>query len=727
MSGESEREHIGYGKHGLNYNFGINISTRVLHQLGELVIGAVALTGSLAALLETTTALEKTLNGNIAAFGGYQNSLAALNYANELIMKGLTDFPANDLLEGFKDLGKAGLDVHKNWMMVNKAAKATGVSFSEMSKIIQHGDINALYELGIVTEKTKRKFENLHLSQKQMMAVTLDYLKQAERIGKFDNTIDTLEGMFKRLSTFKEEFTKSIVGDPKDPQGFANTFKRMFKDVLDWLFVHWRQITYVGAQIGLFLKNVMLIVGDFMKRIWHNVESIKDANEAFFSNLKDRFMSFGLWLGVTRELISRFFDKYGHDIKNFLKVLGTLFVIEKLAAWTWDFAYAMAALKVAMEGTGSGVATKGLSLLLNPVAGVVSIWRNIGAAIESIGGALLLLAENAMIAMGQFIKFIVVNPALLVTLVAVGAAIYIVYKNWDRISSWAKNHSTTLRLLKEFVIGLAAAFILVRGAMFLWQTGLIVFDLAMASSAAATFTFAGAFEALSAAMLANPIVLVIAALAALGVAIYEVYQHWDQLSDSWAHFNWNTLSIDKAHDQFSSMDFKFERLGLKVKKLGYDLLWLFSIISRDIGGTAFYNAMSESIKSQLNVLNAGEAMAKLPARSKAIQESKAKVSTDPTLDPNYAPPVSKADMAKLPNQFRIPGMGSGSTHIEDKSNNTYVSDGAINIFLYGSDATPEQIAKHVKESLKDDDKNHASRGGVTPGKHPNKDPNIKYF
>ena len=65
-----------------------------------------------------------------------------------------------------------------------------------------------------------------------------------------------------------------------------------------------------------------------------------------------------------------------------------------------------------------------------------------------------------------------------------------------------------------------------------YTVALAALDIEEAIATAATLDFAGAWDILTASMAANPIGLILIAIAALGVAIYELYENWDSVTSS---------------------------------------------------------------------------------------------------------------------------------------------------------------------------------------------------
>lgn len=65
-----------------------------------------------------------------------------------------------------------------------------------------------------------------------------------------------------------------------------------------------------------------------------------------------------------------------------------------------------------------------------------------------------------------------------------------------------------------------------------YTVALAALNIGEAIAAAATLDFAGAWDILTASMAANPIGLILIAIAVLGVAIYELYENWDSVTSS---------------------------------------------------------------------------------------------------------------------------------------------------------------------------------------------------
>ena len=85
------------------------------------------------------------------------------------------------------------------------------------------------------------------------------------------------------------------------------------------------------------------------------------------------------------------------------------------------------------------------------------------------------------------------------------------------------------------VVFLYGAYKTIRGMVMLYTLAQGALAIATEGSAVATGTATGAFAGMSAAMSANPIGVIIMAVAALAVGAYYLYKHWDELKERLLH------------------------------------------------------------------------------------------------------------------------------------------------------------------------------------------------
>jgi len=383
-------------ENGLSYDFGLQMASGVVQGLKEAALEYISIVGSIYALYDTIADMDDIMNKNMVSFGGYANTLKAIEFTSKQIVEGKTIFDQEDMMAGMKAMQRAGLDAKKNFDLINKAADGAGTSFTEMADTIRSGNFNALSEMGIITDRTAMSLNRMGFTQQQAMQKTLGYLKEAEAKGMFKDTIQTLPSILRRFKEFGVEFMRAIIGDPKDPEGFANTVKRTFTEIADFIHDHLEGVRKVGALIGKALSFIVHVVFDFVKAIGHAVKSTIGSMDGFFANFRDKMMSFGLWLEILRVQIKSWFKDHEELIKNIVKGIMAILAITAIAK-VGDMIYAIVTALTSLSG---------IMTVLTPL----------------IEGFALIMA-NLMVATG---------------VVALVAAVYLLWKYWDDIKGVLK-------------------------------------------------------------------------------------------------------------------------------------------------------------------------------------------------------------------------------------------------------------------------------------------------
>lgn len=314
-----------------SYDFGINIARGFVGELARTTLSVTALVGSVYALMDADTDLVDSMKRNQASFGGYVNALKMMQFTADKIASGKAPFDQEDIMQGARSLQRAGLNVAKNFDFVSKVADGIGSTFTDVAEMLRTGNFSALAEAGIITDRMAISMERWGYTATQASQKVLSILKTAESKNMFENSIRSIPQIMLRFKQIGKEFMRAIVGDPRDPNGFMTGFKKSLTEVADMMYRSLDKIRKAGAMIGSFLRFVVEVTFDFLKRVGRNVAGIFKMNDDFFKNFGERLRSFQLYLAITRAQINYFFDKYGEDIKKFLKVLGGLWAVKKIA------------------------------------------------------------------------------------------------------------------------------------------------------------------------------------------------------------------------------------------------------------------------------------------------------------------------------------------------------------------------------------------------------------
>lgn len=372
---------------GLAYDFGVQIAHGTVAGLAQTALKVAALTVSIREMYQAITETDDIIRTNQIAMGGYVNTLNALKFAEQKAGEGI-GFAADDLMSGMRSLQFVGMNAKANLDVVAKAADAANMSFSQMTNIIRTADFSALADMGIITQRTAISYQQMGFNAQQASRQVASLVKSANAKGLFEDTILTMDKILLRFSTYKEEFVKAIVGDPKDPGGLAYNFKKYLNSIADWVHHHIGTIKYYGAIIGKVFLFTIQVVGDFLKRTFNYVKDIFHLHHKTAASMQESIMSFGLWLSIQRAFINKFFDEYGDRILTTIKLLGSLYVAFRVISFITETATALRGLAAAVQAYTASLSG---AALLNPyvaiaaaLVGIIVYWKEIREFADSL-------------------------------------------------------------------------------------------------------------------------------------------------------------------------------------------------------------------------------------------------------------------------------------------------------------------------------------------------------
>jgi len=457
---------------GMSYDFGIAITKGTVQALTATVAAVTALTASVYTLLDADDALVTMINKNQIAFGGYANTMKALAYAEKRAAEGI-GFNTGDLIDGFKSLQRAGLNARKETDLVAKAAIGMGASFAQTAQIIQSGDFSALAEAGIISQRTAMSYSAMGFSAQQATRQVHALIKEANRKGMFDGAVQSMDSIRSRFKQFKNDFVFAIVGDPRDPEGLAFNVKKYLTQIADFINKHRNTIIYYGKLIGRTFRFVINVVGDFLKIMWKQFFGIQNLQEKSKKTMQDQLMSFGLWIEFLRVKIKMFFEDYGKYIAFAVKAL-----------------LAFKAIKIGL-----------------------GMWRGLRLSLNFILG----LLEGTVIQTRTLYRY------------------FRLLWNTSVIKGYMREFGGLSGGLKQYVKDTA---MLIKTNAQAWGSKVMAGITSIGTGIASAATSAWAFTA---ALLANPITWIVAAVVALGAAIYYVVKNWDEfwyttqkMGDGWS-------------------------------------------------------------------------------------------------------------------------------------------------------------------------------------------------
>ncbi len=448
---------------GVSYDFGVAIAQGTVRELARTAIEVSALVGGMYALIDATVELDDVIKKNQVAFGGYANTLKALQFSQDKLAKGLTSFDPTDTMEGMRLLARAGIDARQNFELVNKAANATGSSFADMAEIIRSGNFSGLAELGLITDRTAMSMESVGMNASMAARQVKQLIAEANKKGFFEDTIKTMPAIWARLRQFGTDFVTAIIGDPKDPDGLASTVKRYLTSLADWLNKNRDRIIYYGRIVGETFRFVVNVAVNFIKRAFGALSSLFDIQKKTKQQMQDSIMSFRLWLAIIEVKIESFFNKYGTLIKNAIKITLLLFAWHKIGQLIHKAAIFSRALNIAMirNGGAFGVLQGGafnfgraIGFLLKPLASLRTLMLSINAiAMANPITAGIMLAVGALILVIKYFDEIRFGFSKLGDSAALFLGpIFLIIKYWDNFKTMFMNAVSTISNLWNFFV-----------------------------------------------------------------------------------------------------------------------------------------------------------------------------------------------------------------------------------------------------------------------------------
>lgn len=323
------------------YDFGIAIAQSTVNKITKLTGATLTLASAFYALKATASDYVDTLRENTLRFGGVLSTMKAIEQAQNRLIKGQSYFTVDDQLKGMNQLMAAGIDVGKNLEWINKAAHATGKSYSEFSGMIAsaiQGNSQALVDAGLMTQRATRMFDKYAANTVMRQQAILNFVKNHKGLmNAIKNDFETIQDQMTRIKGIWQGFLQSIVGKPNDPQSFYGQIVSSMKMVATALAQNMEQIKRYGYIIGQTLGWVIKQIGHFVVWVGRQVKKTLSSVWTVTDDFQNQARSLLVWLEFWKLKIVDFFKEYGGEIKTILKLLiaykalKTVFVISDLA------------------------------------------------------------------------------------------------------------------------------------------------------------------------------------------------------------------------------------------------------------------------------------------------------------------------------------------------------------------------------------------------------------
>lgn len=450
------------GNSGYTYDFGIAIARSTIQDLGILSAKALTLTAAIYGLSTTMLGMEDSLKRNKLIFGGYINTLQAMQFAQNKLLSGATQFDESDIMDGMRHIQNAGLDAKKTFDFVNRAAEATGQSFAEMGSMLEgainSGNFGSMVQLGIMTQNQTKYFERYTAGTNAMRSAVMRFMTSNKTLANaMKNTMTTIRGQLTRMKGFSLEFARAIVGNPTDPNSFYNQIKNTITMINSFLFKHLPEIRKFGFTIGLVLsfivRNVMGLIKftvNFFGRMIGNIR-------LFMGNFQNNIMSMLLWLELVKQRIISIFKRYKDEIMFAIKAIVALWVAWKVFSLMSMGAYALGkALRYGVGGFGLMARMfPGFSIKLAKIkwafyevrAAIISAWRSMITFVRGITFESILAGLRAVtVAAWEFVVAVAANPITWIVVAVIALVAWTVYlvRNWNQVRKSTQGWGDTL-------------------------------------------------------------------------------------------------------------------------------------------------------------------------------------------------------------------------------------------------------------------------------------------
>lgn len=316
------------------YDFGINIAQQTVARITRLAGASLTLASAFYSLNRTATEFNNTLRENALRFGGMISTMRAMEQAQERLIKGQSYFTVDDQLRGMNELMSAGVKVGENLEWINKAAHATGRSFSEFAQAISSGisgSMGALVDMGLLTQRAARYFEMYPANTLMRQQAILNFVKQHKGLQQLiKEDFETIQDQMTRLKGTWTGFMQAIVGRPNDPSSLTGMTNSALKGIAEAFARNFQMIKQYGEGIGIILGWTVKQVGKVILWLGRQAKSAVNTILGSSETFAERMRSLVVWLEFWKLRVKDFFDEYGGLIKGIAKVLLVFWGLKKV-------------------------------------------------------------------------------------------------------------------------------------------------------------------------------------------------------------------------------------------------------------------------------------------------------------------------------------------------------------------------------------------------------------
>lgn len=316
------------------YDFGINIAQQTVTRITRLAGASLTLASAFYALNKTATEYNDTLRTNALRFGGMLSTMKAMEQAQNRLIKGQSYFTMDDQLRGMNDLMSAGINVKDNLDWVNKAAHATGRSFSDFAGAISsgiQGSMGALVDMGLLTQRAVRYFERYPANTLMRQRAILNFVKEHKGLQQLiKNDFETIQDQMTRLKGVWKGFLTAIVGKPNDPSSLTGMTSSALKGIAEAFARNFQMVKQYGEGIGLVLGWTIKQIGKSIVWLGRQAKSAVNTMLGSSETFAERMRSLIVWLEFWKLKVKDFFTEYGGWIKGIAKTLLVFWGLKKV-------------------------------------------------------------------------------------------------------------------------------------------------------------------------------------------------------------------------------------------------------------------------------------------------------------------------------------------------------------------------------------------------------------
>lgn len=313
------------------YDFGIAIAQSTVSKIVRLTGASLTLASAFYALRSTADQYVKTLKENSLQFGGVLSTMKVMEQAQNRLIKGQSYFSVEDQLKGMNDLMSVGINVGKNLDWINKAAHATGKSFSQFSGMIANavnGNLQGLVNAGLMTQRATKMFAKFQGNTVMMQNAVMSFLRRHKGLmSAIKNDFITIQDGMIRLREVFKSFLESIIGKPNDPGSLYGTVAQILKEFGDKfgkdgvLTKNMIALRNYGKGVGIVMTWIVRQVGHVMMWLGRQAKKVVTMLLGTSDTFVERMRSLIVWLEFWKLKIVDFFKDYGSEIKTVLKLV----------------------------------------------------------------------------------------------------------------------------------------------------------------------------------------------------------------------------------------------------------------------------------------------------------------------------------------------------------------------------------------------------------------------